>query len=246
MRQAATLDRCNAVVFDCGDTLVRLDPPREQIFLEVATTAGLDLRCADVTRAYELVDFSLRMRSSRLRTLVEKEGFYLAFNTALCDALGVHSWVATLHPRLVKTFAARRRWVAFEDAASTLLELGTEWAIHVLANWDETLDHVLREVGIRHLIGDAAASVVLGHEKPDRACFDAFLARNRLSPDETIYVGNEYQADVVGAREAGLTPILIDRFARFSAADCLRVGTLSELVPLLFGEAALAASRHPL
>jgi putative hydrolase of the HAD superfamily len=45
-----------------------------------------------------------------------------------------------------------------------------------------------------------------------------------------VYVGNEYIADVAGARDAGLTPVLIDRDDRLPAADCLRIRALRELV----------------
>ena len=79
--------------------------------------------------------------------------------------------------------------------------------------------------------GKCRASAALGAEKPDRACFDAFLTRNALDPIRTLYIGNEYIADVVGAREAGLTPVLIDRNNRLPAADCWRIRELTDLIP---------------
>ena len=45
-----------------------------------------------------------------------------------------------------------------------------------------------------------------------------------------LYIGNEYIADVVGAREAGLTPVLIDRNNRLPAADCWRIRALADLI----------------
>ena len=57
---------CQAVVFDCADTLLRLDPPREVIFRDAAAEAGLELQLDDVARAYELVDFAVKIKSSEL------------------------------------------------------------------------------------------------------------------------------------------------------------------------------------
>jgi FMN phosphatase YigB (HAD superfamily) len=81
-------------------------------------------------------------------------------------------------------------------------------------------------------VHDVAASAALGAEKPDRACFDAFLARNALDPARTLYIGDEYIADVVGSRGVGMAPVLIDRKNRLPAADCLRIRALTDLIPL--------------
>ena len=80
---------CQAVVFDCADTLLRLDPPREVIFRDAAAEAGLELQLDDVARAYELVDFAVKIKSSELRSVAVKSEFYRAYNAALCAALGI-------------------------------------------------------------------------------------------------------------------------------------------------------------
>jgi putative hydrolase of the HAD superfamily len=222
---------CQAVVFDCADTLLRLDPSREVIFRDAAAEAGLELQLDDVARAYELVDFAVKIKSSELGSGAVKSEFYRAYNTALCAALGIVQSMGALNSVLIHRFSERRHWVAFEDAADTLRAIGERVPVHVLANWDNGLEDVIRQAGLRELVHDVAASAALGAEKPDRACFDAFLTRNALDPTRTLYVGNEYIADVVGAREAGLTPVLIDRKNRLPAADCWRIRALADLIP---------------
>ena len=219
------------MVFDCAGTLLRLDPPQEVIFADAAAELGVNLALEDVAQAYELVNFALKMKSSELTSVKAKSEFYRLFNAGLCAALGIQRSFEHLHPHLTKCFAARRQWVAFEDAAETLHAIGKRVPVHALANWDKGLDDVLTKAGLRDLLKDAVASEILGAEKPARACFDAFLARNALHPARVVYVGNEYVADVVGAREAGLIPVLVDRDDRLPAADCLRVRSLRDLVP---------------
>jgi putative hydrolase of the HAD superfamily len=226
---AGAIAECRAVVFDCAGTLLHLDPSPERIFQDAARELGLELELDNVARAYETVNFALKMRSSETATRAQREAFYATFNTALCNALGIHGSFDRLHPLLLARFAVQRRWVAFDDASATLVALGKDRAVHALANWDRNLDLTLERAGLRQLLTDAAASEELGAEKPARACFDAFLARNSLDPADVVYVGNEYIADVVGARQAGLTPILIDRDNRLPYADCLRVRNLLEL-----------------
>jgi putative hydrolase of the HAD superfamily len=223
---------CQAVVFDCADTLLRLDPPREVIFRDAAAEAGLDLQLDDVARAYELVDFAVNIKSSELGSLAAKSEFYRVYNGALCAALGISQSLGTLNSVLTQRFSERRRWVAFEDAASTLRAIGERVRVHVLANWDYGLEDVLRQAGLRELVHNVAASAALGAEKPSRACFDVFLTRYALDAARLIYVGNEYIADVIGARQAGMTPVLIDRRNRLPAADCWRIRTLADLIPV--------------
>lgn len=223
---------CEAVAFDCADTLLRLEPPREVIFRDTAAEAGLTLSLENVAHAYELVDFALKIRSTELQLDPAKSDFYHTYNAALCAALGIRGSLDVLNAALIQRFNERRRWVAFEDAAETLRAIGKWVPVHVLANWDKGLEDVIRRTGLRELVSDVAASAVLGAEKPTRLCFDAFLARNALDPGHVLYVGNEYIADVMGAREAGLTPVLIDRDDRLSTADCWRIRALRDLIPL--------------
>jgi FMN phosphatase YigB (HAD superfamily) len=85
-------------------------------------------------------------------------------------------------------------------------------------------------MGIRSHFSLVVPSQLAGVEKPDAAIFR--LAAEELSlslPSQLIlYVGNEYRADVMGARAAGLTPILIDRRRLYLHADCPRFDSLLE------------------
>jgi FMN phosphatase YigB (HAD superfamily) len=104
-----------------------------------------------------------------------------------------------------------------------------------MAIWDSELPTVLRNAGLDGFFRSALSSEMLGCEKPERACFEAFLARTSLDPTTTVYVGNEYLADVVGARNAGLTPVLVDRDRRMRSAGCVHISSLAELASVLTG-----------
>lgn len=224
-----------AIVFDCADTLLRMDPSRAEIFRDTAAAAGLTLPLEDVERAYDIVDFAIRMRSSTLKSQNAKLDFYYSVNAALCNVLGIQRSLSVLHPRLVAEFGRRRRWHSFPEAGDALRQLAGQVPLYVLANWDLELAAVLRNAGLDRFFRDALSSAMLGCEKPERACFEAFLARTFLDPATTVYVGNEYLADVVGARNAGLTPVLVDRDATTRSADCVRISSLAELGSVLKG-----------
>jgi putative hydrolase of the HAD superfamily len=224
---------CSAIVFDCADTLLRMDPSRAEIFRDTAATAGLDLQLADVERAYDVVDFAIKMRSSKLKSPAAKLDFYYSFNAALCNVLGIQQSLSALHPCLIAEFRRRKQWRPFPEIDGALSQLADRVPLYVLANWDSALPTILRDAGLDGYFRDVVSSEMLGSEKPELACFEAFLARAALDPSSTVYVGNEYLADVVGARGAGLTPILVDRVGKMRSADCLRISSLAYLADSL-------------
>lgn len=76
-----------AIIFDCGGTLLDLNPSREVIFRDTAAELGLNSPLESIVCAYELVDFALKMKSSELFSTEAKSLYYRAFNAALCSAL---------------------------------------------------------------------------------------------------------------------------------------------------------------
>jgi putative hydrolase of the HAD superfamily len=81
-------------------------------------------------------------------------------------------------------------------------------------------------------------SGAVGIEKPDPRIFAMALALADVAPDEALYVGDLYPVDVVGARRAGLEPVLLDPLGRYGDRDC----RTSPDVPTLCRE--LVASRR--
>jgi putative hydrolase of the HAD superfamily len=84
-------------------------------------------------------------------------------------------------------------------------------------------------VGLTACLDAAFDSHVEGIEKPDARLFRIGLERAGSAAERTMHVGDLYHVDVVGARNAGIRPMLLDPFELYSGADCPRVRTLAEL-----------------
>ncbi len=215
-----------AVFFDFGETLATLSPSREEIFTEVASSMGLGLDIESVRRAYHIVDFHHKYSSVHVN---DHDAFYRHYNEQLCEALGISSHAAQLAPALATRFRQDKNWKLFEDvptALDRLSALGISMAL--VANWDSKLSSLVERLGIRKFFSTIVASQEAGVEKPNPAIFRLALERLSLSvsTQTILYVGNEYRADVLGARTAGLTPVLIDRSSSYPNADCLRFSSL--------------------
>ena len=218
----------DAIFFDFGETLATLAPSKEELFIQAARSIGLKLEPAAVCRAYQIVDFNNKYSSV---TVKDRAAFYHNYNRKLAEALGISSHFAELGPALTEQFRKEKKWILFDDSdrvVSQLEKLGHQLAL--VANWNSDLPTLSEELGIGAYFSTIVASETVGVEKPDPAIFQLTADRLSLSPQEQkiLYVGNDYSLDVMGARAAGLTPVLIDRYALYPHADCLRFASLDE------------------
>jgi putative hydrolase of the HAD superfamily len=103
----------------------------------------------------------------------------------------------------------------------------------LVSNRTRSVDALLVELDLRRYLHFSLISGEVNLWKPDPAIFAHALDRSGTRPAETVYVGDNYYADVVGARSAGLQPVLLDPRGLFPEADCPVIGTMGELLPLL-------------
>jgi putative hydrolase of the HAD superfamily len=102
----------------------------------------------------------------------------------------------------------------------------------VVSNANGTVEALADRLGLTECVSCVLDSFVEKVEKPDPRFFEIALARSGADRHSTIHVGDLYQVDVVGARAAGITPVLLDAAGLYGDADCVRVRSLAELVDL--------------
>ncbi len=132
-------------------------------------------------------------------------------------------------------------WAAFPDAAPALASLATRYRLGVISN--SSLAHQrdkLRAIGLLDHFGDAIlCSDDHGAPKPDPGIFLAGCALLGLPPQQVAYIGDKYDIDACGARDAGLRAYWLDRAVTGAVpggeiADGVTViGSLDELVTIL-------------
>src|SRR5205814_8980696 len=111
---------------------------------------------------------------------------------------------------------------------------GKGLTLGVISNMGRDLPSVLEELGLAAYLQVVVASGEVGVSKPDPRIFQITLERAGVSADDALYVGDLYDSDVLGARGAGITPVLLDRYGLFPQyQDCLRIGGLAGLPALL-------------
>lgn len=118
--------------------------------------------------------------------------------------------------------------------------VATEVPVGIVSNADGTIERRLRAIGLLQVGPGKGVEVrclvdsgAVGVEKPDPTIFDHALDALGVRPGDTWYVGDTPAFDVVGARRAGIHPILMDPFEvnRDLGVDC--VASLTEVAALI-------------
>jgi HAD superfamily hydrolase (TIGR01509 family) len=127
---------------------------------------------------------------------------------------------------------AHNLWELVPDDVRPALQAlrGRGLSLTVVSNANGTLCAHMDRLGLSDLVQCVLDSQDLGVEKPDPRLFEIALERSGARRESTIHVGDIYHVDVVGARAAGIRPVLLDQAGLYEAADCPRVRSLGELV----------------
>ena len=121
---------------------------------------------------------------------------------------------------LFASFSDPASYELFDDVRPALEELaGRGVTLGVVSNFEPWLADILALREVDHLFAAVAISGVLGVAKPDPRIFEAALAEAGAEPAATLHVGDQPANDVVAAQAVGITPVLIDRFARYPERD---------------------------
>ena len=89
---------------------------------------------------------------------------------------------------------------------AVLEELGRTHRIALLSNFDHApaAEAMIDDMGLRKYFVHIAISDKLGWRKPHPRVFLRLVEELGVEPGETLYVGDTYETDVVGAKSAGL------------------------------------------
>ncbi len=224
--------RPRAVLLDAMGTLLALDDPAAALVKELRERHGLELSreqagsalAAEIAyyRAHhdEGVD-AASLRDLRLRCA-------LALRAELPEparALPADALVASL--------LAALRLRRFADAAPALTALrGCGLRLAVVSNWDCSLPHALRELGLTEHLDAVITSAQAGSAKPAPAIFAAALARLAVPPGEAVHVGDSLEHDVAGARASGIRAVLLRRDGSRAPATPPDVAVIDSLAAL--------------
>ena len=129
----------------------------------------------------------------------------------------------------------------YSDVVPTLQRLqDAGFKLAIVSNWESPLDPLTERLGIADYFDVITAShdVRVRSEKPDPHIFNHTLEAISVSAEEVVHVGDTYEADIVGAQNVGIRPILLDRDGTQAGRWGETIQSLSELPELLKADAS--------
>ena len=155
-------------------------------------------------------------------------GFWWTFHTHLLEQLNAES--DHVRDALIRNTQNSANWDQILPGTRDALDrIRQRYAIAVISNSDGNIDAVLRRCGIADCFASITDSGTVGHEKPHPAIFAAALRAMNADPTQSLYVGDVYSVDYLGARSAGMQAVLFDVAGAYRETEVPRVASLAEL-----------------
>lgn len=203
------------IIFDLGHTLMYLDRTWPDIFAQGVTdlaafldAQGLDLDGETFGRALlerRSVGFAQARQTDREVTAEESMRWTFA-------RFGLPDPEPELVRSAIDAFFAYEdvHWLAYPEALEVLEEVsarGLKLGMFSNATHDPFIQRLVDRLGFRMWLEPALSSAGTGIRKPDPAAFAPLLAAWNLAPASVVVVGDTLEADILGARRAGMRSV---------------------------------------
>lgn len=211
-----------ALFFDVGNTLLFRD-------LEVVLEP---LRKLQVFPSEELLHSVERRTKREFDALLESHaavdhGFWQIYYSHLLNELGIAD--EKLCGDLVERTRKSANWCRMRPGTrESLLRLARKYRVGVISNADGKINEVLRRCGIEDCFETIIDSGIVGYEKPHPAIFEAAVTSLGIPASDSLYLGDVYSVDYLGATASGMRSVLFDVAGAYKDKGLPRVESLEE------------------
>jgi HAD superfamily hydrolase (TIGR01509 family) len=212
-----------ALFFDVGNTL--LFPDRDR--------ALQALHERQIFPSDEMLKETERLTKREFDSLLETgsavdHGFWHIFYSRLLEKLELPG--DAVRADLVSRTRISANWCKIRPGTREALgRLGKRYWLAVISNADGQIAEVLGRCGIVDCFEILTDSGIVGKEKPHPEIFAAAVRSLGVSAAQSIYIGDVYSVDYLGATRFGMQSILFDVAGAYRDRGLPRVESLEEL-----------------
>ena len=230
-----------AIFFDLDGTLRHSVPSADQLLNEYLLGLGLSIDPHDHQLAmrweYSYWAGSTDLRDDIIAHSMDTDNFWIEYTKRRLLALKLSLEQSTeLAPKVSAHMAEmyKPESIVPEDVRRVLPKLKQAgYLMAVISNRDRPFQETMDSHGLTEFFDFSLAAGEVDIYKPDPGVFEHALRRANLSARETVYVGDNYFADVIGAQRAGLQPVLYDPNGIFADVDCTKIKSFDELISVI-------------
>jgi FMN phosphatase YigB (HAD superfamily) len=226
-----------AILFDFDGTLLHYLPTGGEVFTEYALGLGLKVTDEDQRRAaiWEHYYFanSPEIQADHKKFNGEEKDFWFHFGHRRLAALGCPpDLVPELGPKVSDYMRENYKpdIRVPEETHTVLPELRKSgFTLGVVSNRNSPYQDEIDGLGMGDYFHFSLAAGEVKSWKPQPGIFEHAIKLARATPEQTLYIGDNYFADVVGARRAGLQPVLYDPKGLFHEPGCPVIASFDDL-----------------
>lgn len=230
-----------AILFDFDGTLRHSQPDGIDVFIAHARLLGQQISADDHLRGIRWEHYYWSNSVSLRQDLAAHGGeanaaFWVNYGRRQLVALGASPrQAAELAPAVSRHMEEHKPLsVLAEDARAVLTQFKEAgFKLGVVSNREHPFGQELDHLEITPFFDFSLAAGEVRSYKPAPGIFEAALRRIEVPAEAAIYVGDNYFADVVGARRAGLRPVLFDPRGIYPDAACEVIASFGDLTKLL-------------
>ena len=176
---------------------------------------------------------SLRQLRAQVAQRFPEHGHDLTFlrHRALKDLFAAAGHAESLADEALEVFfEARNRVEFYDDVRPSLIRLHSRYRLFALSNGNADL----HRCGIGDLFAGHITARAAGAAKPDARIYAALVEMAGVEAHQVLHIGDDPLADVVGAMQAGMQAVWLNRDARQWPEQYERpartISTLSEII----------------
>ncbi|HAP54784.1 MAG TPA: haloacid dehalogenase [Spirochaetaceae bacterium] len=225
----------NFVWFDIGYTLLYIK--REEPFRTLLAEFGYERSLEEVDRAFHSVAklFMREYPGVLGRPFEHYLPWYMGF---LCNYLDIDGDVFSICVRWKEIWRSfNPLWHPYPQALPTIKKMiSMGLGVGIISNWDLSARSVLADAGLLDFINPCIISSEVGFSKPSKEIFNIALEKAGGDAAKSLYIGDNYYDDALGAASVGMDSLIINRFGKFGVEELQGqklINNVAEVLPFI-------------
>jgi putative hydrolase of the HAD superfamily len=225
-----------AVFFDLYQTLVRYQPSQAELEAKALEALGIKTDAAaldfPILAANEFVYREFARRPLSKRTKEDIAALYTEYQRIVLKEAGIKVEPKDILKLLGMMQRAHMDLVLYEDVLPALTDIKQRGLVTgLISNVDKNIDDTLGKLGIASKLDIIVTSLDAGAAKPQPEIFQYAMKKASVTPAVSLYIGDQYQVDMAGAKAAGMKGILLDRADYYKEKlDCPKIKGLKQVI----------------
>lgn len=216
------LSRVRALFFDAGNTLVFADRSKT---LAPLTSRGLTVTEPQIHAAERAARQFRDANAASQSNNPDLQYWHIYYRQLLGSSAD-----ETLISELVAVARTSSNWsVPPPGLRDVLSSLRRKYRLAIISNSDGNIGDLFVRLGLADMFETITDSGRVGVQKPNPEIFHAALQSIGMSADKSLYIGDVYSIDYLGARAAGMHAVVFDPYETYASNGVPRITRLEDL-----------------